>query len=87
MVVAVETAVDAIVLAVVGDVDWRKEIDVVAKMLAGLDFRLGGHLFQVGGCSGGEQGLEIFQGAGLVFQSPLYILAGVLAVVKVVGFV
>ena len=86
MVVAVESAVDAIVFAVVGDVDGRKEIDVVAEVLAGLDFRLGGHLFQVGSRGGGEQGLEIFQGAGLVLQGALHVLAGVLGVIVVLGF-
>ena len=51
VVVAVEAAIDAVVFAVVGDIERRKEIDVVAEMLAGFDFGLGGHLFQVG--SGG----------------------------------
>ena len=86
MVVAVEPAIDAVVLAVVRDVERREEIDVVAEVFAGFDFRLGGHLFQVRGCGGGEQSLKIFQGAAFVFQGALHVFAGVLAVIVIFGF-
>ena len=46
VVVAVETAIDAVVFAVVCDVERRKEVDVIAEMAASLNLCLGGHLFE-----------------------------------------
>ena len=86
VVVAVEPAIDAIVFAVVRDVERREEIDVVAEVLARLDFRLRGHLFQVRGGGGRKERLEVFERAAFMFERALHVLAGVLGVIEVFGF-
>ena len=77
MVVAVEAAVDTVVFAVIGDVQGGEEIDGVAEVAAGLQPRPGGHLLQEGLSRGGEEGLKILHGAGLVVQGGPHILGGI----------
>ena len=58
-VVAVEAAVDAVVFAVVGDVDRGEEGDGVAEVAARLCLSSPGDGFEVRLGGGGEQGLEV----------------------------
>ena len=85
VVVAVEPAIDAIVFAIVRNVERREKVDVVAEVLARLDFRLRGHLFQVRGGGRRKERLEVFERAAFMFQRALHVLAGVLGVIVVLG--
>ena len=77
VVVAVEAAVDAVVLAVVGDIQGGEEIDRVAEVLAGLQSGPGRHLLQEGLGGGRQEGLEVLDGAGIVLQGGLHVGGGV----------
>ena len=77
VVVAVEAAVDAVVLTVVGDVQGREEVDRVAEVLPGLQPGPLGHLLQKRLRRRGEQGFEVLDGAGLVVQGRLHVPGGV----------
>ena len=46
IVVAVEPAVNAVILAVIGDVERREKIDGIAEMTARLEARAAGHLLE-----------------------------------------
>ena len=85
VVVAVEPAIDAVVFAVVRDVERREKIDIVAEVLARLDFRLRGHLFQIRSGRRRKKRLKIFERASFVFQSALYVLAGIFGIIEIFG--
>ena len=77
VVVAVEAAVDAVILAVVGDVERREEVDRVAEVAARLAARALGHLLEKRQGGRREQRLEVLDGAGLVLERALDIEDGV----------
>ena len=78
VIVAVETAIDAVVFAVVCNIERRKEIDVIAKMATRLNLCLGSHLFKERSCCRRKQSLEVFNRACVVLQGKLHIACGVL---------
>ena len=71
VVVAVEAAVDAVVLAVIGDVEWREEVDRVAEVTARLAARALRHLLQERQGGRREQRLEVLDRARLVVEGAL----------------
>ena len=81
VVVAVEATVNAVVLAVVGNVKRGEKIHRVAKMLTGLDPGLLSHLFEKRLRRRREKGFEIFHTAGLMLQGCPYIFCSVDGVV------
>ena len=83
MIVAVEAAVDAVIFAIVCDVERRKEIDRIAKVLACFKLCFLRHLFKERGGGRRKQSLEIFNGASVAFKGSLYVTGCVLA--KVYG--
>ena len=84
LVIAVETAVNAVVFAVVGNVEGREKINGVAEVLACFQPRLLCHFFQKRFGGGGEQRFEILNGTGGVLQGGFYILRRVSAVIVVI---
>ena len=77
VVVAIEAAVDAVVFAVIGDVQGGEEIDGIAEVAAGFQTGPGGHLLQKGLCGRGEKGLKVLHGAGLMVQGGPHIPGGI----------
>ena len=67
-VVAVEAAVDAVVLAVVRDVEGREDVHRVAEVADGLSAGALGHVFEEGGCGRGKKRLKILHRAALVLE-------------------
>ena len=74
LVVAVESAVDAVVLTVVCNINGCKNIHRIAEVVPGLDLCLACHLLQIRSGSGREQGLEILYGTVVFAQGPQNIL-------------
>lgn len=58
VVVAAEAAVDAVVLAVVGDVQGGEEVNGVAEVALGLPMGLSGHFLQEGAAAGERRALK-----------------------------
>jgi len=85
VIVAVESAIDAVVFAVVCDVERSEQINVVAKMATRLNLCLGCHLFEERSGCRRKQSLEVFDSAGVVLQRKLYVAGGVLGIIEVVG--
>ena len=77
LVVAVEAAVDAVVLAVVGDVDGGKQVHVVPKIPPLLQPGLLSHLLQEGLRRRREEGGKVLRGALGGVQSRPHVLSGV----------
>ena len=77
LVVAVETAVHAVVLAIVGDVERREDVDGVAEVAARDLFRAACRFFQEGGGGGGKQCLEVLDRAYARIEGAAYIAFGV----------
>ena len=78
VVIAVEAAVNAVILAVVGDVQRGKQVNGVAEVLAGFQPGTLRHFLQKGLGGRGEEGLQILNGAGFVLQRRPDVLGGVL---------
>ena len=78
MVVAVEPTIDAVVFAVVRDIERREQINVVAKVTTCFNFRLGSHFFEERGSGRRKQSLEIFNRTCIVLQSEFHVTCGVL---------
>ena len=74
VVVTVETAVNTVVLAVIGNVDGGKNIDRVSKVIPGQDLCLARHLLEKWSGGRGEQCLEILNGAALITERPHHVL-------------
>ena len=77
VVVAVEAAVNAVVLAVVGDVKGGEEVDRVAEVLLVSSRARWAIRSERAPPPAGEQGLEVLDGAGLVGQGGLHVPGGV----------
>ena len=81
MVVAVKATVDTVILAIIGNVKRREQINGIAEVLAGFQPCPLRHLLQKRLCGGREQRLKILDGTGLMLQCCLYIFGGVLVVI------
>ena len=77
IVIAVESAVDTVILAVVGDIDRREDVDRIAEMVLRLLLRPSCHPLQEGGRRRRKQRLEILDAAGISAQGPLHVPCGV----------
>ena len=84
VVVAVESAVDTVILAVIGNVQRCEEIDGVAEVLAGFQPCFLCHLLKERFRGRGEKCLEILNGAGVMLQCSLHISSGILCRIVVI---
>ena len=62
-IVTVEAAVNAVVAAVIGDIQRCEQIDRIAEMTSGITLGAFRHLFENGFCGGREQRLEVVDAA------------------------
>ena len=81
----VKSAVNAVVFAVVGNVQWRKHINAVAEVLSGLALRSLCDLFQKWKCSRGKECGKVFRCYRICLQCPAHISSRIAVIVIVFG--
>ena len=82
IIIAVEAAVNAVVLAIIGDIQRSEQVDRIAEMLLSLKTCLLRHLLQERLCCWGKEGFEVLNGAVVMGQRSPYV-SGSIAVVVV----
>ena len=87
IIIAVEPAVNAVVLAIIGNVQWCENINGISKMIFGNLFCFSRHLLQIRCCRRRQECLKILNGTGFMRKCPLYICCRIGIVVKFIhGF-
>ena len=81
IIITVKSAVHAVILAVICQIQRREQVDRIAKMPARFLLCLCRHFFQMRQCSRGQQRLEIFHAARFPPQCPAHICIGITAVI------
>ena len=73
VVVTVKSTVNAVVLTIIGDVEWCKNIYRISKMIFRDLLRFSRHLLQIWCCCRREKSFKILDRAGLIGKRPLHI--------------
>ena len=73
IVVTVKSTVNAVVLTIIGDVEWCKNIYRISKMIFRDLLRFSRHLLQIWCCCRREKSFKILDRAGLIGKRPLHI--------------
>ena len=84
-VVAVKAAVNAIILAIIGNIKRRKKGHVIAKITLALALGGAGNILQQGQGSGREQGRKICRSALIVRQGSPHIGLGIAVIIIAVA--